>query len=207
MKTRQLRGFEALARWRGEDGVARPRPAPEPALEDPGRGAQISEAILSQAISGAAAWSGSPGVWTSIASPAEALTLELTERVLLSRHTKVSKSHLDALRRRGVRIAFEDFGAGYAWLTRPPRFPVDELKLDRSFITPLNCDREASLARTRKLDTVAEGVEDGTTHRILRNIGCKGAQRHHYGRPVPAEEAALFRHDADAARARSSLAG
>ena len=122
------------------------------------------------------------------------LTLEMTERVLI----EAADPTLDDLQRLtdlGVRLAIDDFGTGYSSLTYLNRFPVDTLKIDRSFVAGLGLrDRDTAiveailgLARTLNLSTVAEGVETAEQVTALRSLGCRHAQGFHLGRPMPAE--------------------
>jgi diguanylate cyclase (GGDEF)-like protein/PAS domain S-box-containing protein len=122
------------------------------------------------------------------------LTLEMTERVLI----EAADPTLDDLQRLtdlGVRLAIDDFGTGYSSLTYLNRFPVDTLKIDRSFVAGLGLrDRDTAiveailgLARTLNLSKVAEGVETAEQVTALRSLGCRHAQGFHLGRPMPAE--------------------
>jgi diguanylate cyclase (GGDEF)-like protein/PAS domain S-box-containing protein len=126
------------------------------------------------------------------ALPASALCLEVTESTLATDETLAGRT-LDALRELGVRMAIDDFGTGYSSLARLRTLPVDELKIDRSFITPLATDKQArhvvvgilALAHGLDMRVVAEGVETAEHAEILRDLGCDLAQGYHYSRPVP----------------------
>jgi EAL domain-containing protein (putative c-di-GMP-specific phosphodiesterase class I) len=93
----------------------------------------------------------------------------------------------------GIRIAIDDFGTGYSSLSYLHRFPVDILKIDRSFVERLSgADAEESLvqsivqlAQTLQLETIAEGIEDQGQLLTLRRLGCQVAQGYHFGRPGP----------------------
>jgi PAS domain S-box-containing protein len=122
------------------------------------------------------------------------LTIEMTERVLI----EAADQTLDDLQRLtsyGVCLAIDDFGTGYSSLTYLNRFPVDTVKIDRSFIAGLGQrDRDTAiveaitgLARTLDLTAVAEGVETAEQLVALRALGCTRAQGFHLGRPMPAE--------------------
>jgi EAL domain-containing protein (putative c-di-GMP-specific phosphodiesterase class I) len=101
---------------------------------------------------------------------------------------------LGQLRDRGVRIAVDDFGTGYSSLAYLRELPIDELKLDRSFVMPMAEDPRAAalvlstigLAHSLGLRLVAEGVEDVTALELLRRNGCDEAQGYHLSRPLPA---------------------
>jgi CheY-like chemotaxis protein len=103
---------------------------------------------------------------------------------------------LAALRRLGVRIALDDFGTGYSSLNHLHQFPVDVLKIDRSFIAHLGSDVEATaivtsvvhLAQALGLEVVAEGIETAEQLGQLRLLGCQLAQGYFWSRPVPADQ-------------------
>jgi EAL domain-containing protein (putative c-di-GMP-specific phosphodiesterase class I) len=104
---------------------------------------------------------------------------------------------LDELRRSGVRIAIDDFGTGYSSLAYLRRFPVDVLKIDRTFVDGLGKDLEDSaivaavvnLADTLGFSTIAEGVETELQRDCLVGLGCSRAQGYLFARPVTATEA------------------
>src|SRR5690606_27387940 len=123
------------------------------------------------------------------------LEVEITESALMSDVTQSIRT-LEQLRDLGVRSAIDDFGTGYSSLAHLKRFPVDTLKIDRSFIRDITTDREdagivqaiISLAHTLSLTVVAEGVETPQEYRHLRSRGCDQIQGYYTGRPVPGEE-------------------
>ncbi len=123
----------------------------------------------------------------------DAVELELTETQLLSDLDEVA-DQLSDLRAMGVRIAIDDFGTGYSSLAYLQRYPIDTLKIDRSFVaTAMGGGREAALVRcivdvahALELDTVAEGVEDAGQAVLLRDLGAHVAQGYHFARPMPA---------------------
>ncbi|SDX79567.1 diguanylate cyclase (GGDEF) domain-containing protein [Modestobacter sp. DSM 44400] len=127
--------------------------------------------------------------------PAGALTLEITEDVLMA-DTARSHQVLSGLRALGVRLSIDDYGTGYSSLAYLRALPVHELKLDRSFVTHLTTDpRAAAIVRStvrlgQELGTtiVAEGIEDAGTLATLRQWGCDVAQGYHIARPLPAGE-------------------
>ena len=96
----------------------------------------------------------------------------------------------------GVRIAIDDFGTGYSALSYLRELPIDEVKLDRSFIAPIAVDRRAAaivrtvieLADVLGLTVVAEGVENAETALALASCGCTVAQGYFCGRPIPLDE-------------------
>ena len=141
------------------------------------------------------------------------LVLEITESVVIqSSEAMLEKLH--ELKALGVRLAIDDFGTGYSSLSYLQRFPVDILKIDKSFVDDVTrSNNDAALARTiialgdmLSLRTVAEGVEDTKQHALLRELGCELGQGYLFARPVPAEElAGLMRspQHGEAAPARS----
>lgn len=126
--------------------------------------------------------------------PADALLLEVTEGALM-RDVSRCIQLLQALRGAGIRIAIDDFGTGYASMAYLRRLPVDELKIDRSFVMDMVTDPRAlrlvesmiQLSHHLGLETVAEGVEDAETMALLRGVGCDFVQGYHIGRPAPAD--------------------
>jgi EAL domain-containing protein (putative c-di-GMP-specific phosphodiesterase class I) len=128
-------------------------------------------------------------------SPAR-LELEITESLLIQ-DNQAAKQTLNALRQLGVRIALDDFGTGYSSLAYLRSFPLDKLKIDRSFVSALTQDSSAlaivnaiiQLAEALKLETTAEGIESQAEADILLSCGCNDAQGFHYGKPMPILEA------------------
>jgi predicted signal transduction protein with EAL and GGDEF domain len=126
----------------------------------------------------------------------DALVLEITETTLID-DFEGSRQVLAQLRGLGVEVSIDDFGAGFTSLAYLSALPVSELKLDRSFITPMcgpDRTREIDLVRATidlghalKLRVVAEGVENSETLDLLREIGCDLAQGYFIGKPVPAD--------------------
>ncbi len=124
------------------------------------------------------------------------IEIELTEGVLIDDHER-PLTHMEDLRRLGVRISVDDFGTGYSSLSYLKRFPIDTLKIDRSFISELHEDSEdaaistaiIALAHSLELDVIAEGVETREQLDILIDLGCDAAQGYYFSAPVPAAEA------------------
>jgi diguanylate cyclase (GGDEF)-like protein/PAS domain S-box-containing protein len=122
------------------------------------------------------------------------LVLEMTESILLD-NTDDVLARLRQLKSAGLQLAIDDFGTGYSSLSYLHRFPVDILKIDRSFVERLGGqDSEEKLVATilslgtgLGLNTVAEGVENHGQLLALRRLGCHVAQGYHLGRPMPAE--------------------
>jgi diguanylate cyclase (GGDEF)-like protein/PAS domain S-box-containing protein len=127
--------------------------------------------------------------------PPDRLVLELTERVLLADDHSILTT-LGALREMGVRLVVDDFGTGYSSLGYLHRFPVDGVKIDRSFVERLGTgDRDEAVVRAilamaeaLNLDVVAEGIETGLQLQVLRRLGCRQAQGYLLGPPAAAED-------------------
>jgi diguanylate cyclase (GGDEF)-like protein len=129
--------------------------------------------------------------------PSSSLMVEITENGLMADPARALTT-VAALRAMGIRIAIDDFGTGYSSLAYLKRLPVDELKIDRSFVRELAANRDdlaivrstIGLGHDLRLKIVAEGVEDVETLALLRSLGCDIGQGYHIGRPVTAD--ALF---------------
>jgi len=105
-------------------------------------------------------------------------------------------STLDALSAMGFKLSIDDFGTGYSSLAYLKRLPVDELKIDQSFVRNMQADRDdemivrstIDLAHNLGITVVAEGVESGAAWNLLREFKCDQAQGYHMGRPMPVAE-------------------
>jgi diguanylate cyclase (GGDEF)-like protein/PAS domain S-box-containing protein len=145
--------------------------------------------------------------------PPELLELELTESILIRNVDSVLATVM-RLKRLGVMLSIDDFGTGYSSLTYLKRFAVDKLKIDQSFIRDLVADAESEaivqaivqMARSLKLRTVAEGIEDDEVLAHLKTLGCDQGQGYGIARPMPAPALLAFLADADARLAESSAA-
>ena len=130
---------------------------------------------------------------------AGAVVLELTENTLMQ-DTASTVDALHALRSQGVHLSIDDFGTGYSSLAYLKRFPVESLKIDRSFIDGLGQESEDTsiveaiirLAHALELSAVAEGLETPTQLETLRTLGCDFAQGYLLGRPLPADAIGEF---------------
>ncbi len=217
----EVRSLEALVRWQHpERGLIAPG-AFIPIAEATNLILPIGRWVLEQACRDAVAWNaGRPGppvpvnvnlsarqvVQPDVASTvadvlaatgaAPALVaLEISETVLLEEDSSPG-ARLAELRALGVRVVLDDFGSGYSSLGYLTRFPLDALKLDRSFAARLGEAREAApvvravvqMGRALGLDVVAEGVEDEAQLRLLRATGCSLAQGFLFARPLPVGE-------------------
>ncbi len=216
----RLAGAEALVRWRHpERGLISPAEF-IPVAEETGLIARIGEWVLRQACAQAMAWraAGLPdqvvavnlsghqikraGFVEEIARvleetglPPALLELEITESVLMEQ-ARETLATLNQLKELGVGLAIDDFGTGYSSLSYLKRFPVDTLKIDRSFINDAdrNPDDAAivtgiiALAHSLRLNVVAEGVETRGQLDFLADAGCDHIQGYLLSRPLPADE-------------------
>ncbi|MFB4316925.1 putative bifunctional diguanylate cyclase/phosphodiesterase [Actinomadura sp. 21ATH] len=216
----QLVGMEALVRWRHPDkGLL----VPEhflPIAEQTYLMRSITHYVVEAALTQAAAWwredltvqvavnaSGRDLLDTGLTEaieegllerglPAAALQLEITERILMNEPAYASDT-VSALAALGIPLSLDDFGTGYSSLVRLKRMPVEEIKIDSSFIRRIAESSDdavivrsiVDLARTLGLRSVAEGVEDARTAVLLREMGCDAAQGWHFGRPMDAAAA------------------
>ena len=218
LDTGKLVGVEALVRWNHPERGQIPPDAFIPLAEQTGLIHQLGFFVLREACRQGRRWlDATPDIPLSIAVnisgkqlqrngftdevrdvlaesglPPGALVLEMTESVLMH-DTENSSQTLLALKEMGIRIAIDDFGTGYSSLSYLHRFPVDILKIDRSFVERLSgVNAEESLvqsivqlAQTLQLETIAEGIEDHGQLLTLRRLGCQVAQGYHFGRPGP----------------------
>ena len=123
------------------------------------------------------------------------LEVELTETLALS-DVDFAVSQMNKLRDLGVKLAMDDFGTGYSSLSYLQILPITLLKLDRSFITDIEHDNIAfeivssviRIAKSKKIETIAEGIENSNQETILRKAGCNYAQGYLYGKPMPPQE-------------------
>ncbi|SDU34072.1 GGDEF domain-containing phosphodiesterase [Halopseudomonas salegens] len=214
-----LRSAEALVRWQHpQHGLLAPAAFIELA-EETGMIVRLGEQVLQQACAQASQWyqNGQPmqiavnlsvqqlrqrGFAEQVAAvllatelPAHYLQLELTESMLLEQ-LDVVEQNIAALRALGVSLAIDDFGTGYSSLAYLKRFPIDTLKIDRTFIAGLQQGaQDAAIVRaiivmghSLGLQVVAEGVEDEAQRQLLRDYQCDQLQGYLIGRPMPANE-------------------
>jgi EAL domain-containing protein (putative c-di-GMP-specific phosphodiesterase class I) len=145
--------------------------------------------------------------------PAERLHLEITESMIMSDPDRALAT-VRRLRDLGVKISVDDFGTGYSSLSNLKQLPVNELKIDRSFISTLLQDKSdliivrstIGLGHDLGLRVIAEGVEDEMTLARLASLGCDLAQGYHLGAPMPAGKflGALVEFEAPLARVASA---
>jgi EAL domain-containing protein (putative c-di-GMP-specific phosphodiesterase class I)/GGDEF domain-containing protein len=137
-------------------------------------------------------------------SPGNRLILEITESELMDNLEKVG-STLQALREKGIRVSIDDFGTGYSSLSYLSRLPVDEIKIDRSFIQNMIEQEQderivlaiIQMAHEFKTSILAEGIEDQKIYDRLMELGCQLGQGFHMARPMPPEELLKWLQDRD----------
>ena len=214
----RITGAEALVRWRHPElGIVSPDKFIRIA-EETGLIVEIGQWVLRNACAQVRAWMelGLPPlsvavnvsgvqfkqrkVWHAVRGalahsslPPEQLTLELTESMLMENATD-SVDMLNELKEMGLKLALDDFGTGYSSFAYLRRFPLDELKIDRSFVSDLRQDRDRAIvgaiiamARELKLRVVAEGVETKEQLQFLRARACDQYQGYLCSRPAPPE--------------------
>jgi EAL domain-containing protein (putative c-di-GMP-specific phosphodiesterase class I) len=123
------------------------------------------------------------------------LDLELTETILMD-GDGLARAKLDEIRQTGVHVSLDDFGTGYSSLAYIKNFPIDKIKIDRSFIRDLETDLSSAaivraivtLGQSLGLRVIAEGVETEAQLAILRGVGCDDVQGFLHGKPEPASE-------------------
>jgi diguanylate cyclase (GGDEF)-like protein len=218
--TGQVVGFEGLVRWKHVTrGAVNPEEFVELA-EQTGLMPKLTEYVVDQALAQTARWWRSglavpvavnvsmrdihwPGFVNVIQQgllkhgvPPTALQLEITERVLLEDPQRAAAT-LGGLEALGVRLSLDDFGTGYSSLVLLRKIPVNEIKIDKSFVARLAHDPEdaaivrstVDLAHSLGLHVVAEGVEDDVTWDRLAALGCDAAQGWLLAKALPASEA------------------
>lgn len=212
-------GFEALLRWRQGDRVVGPGEF-RAALDDTILSREIGDFVIEEAFRQAGEWARAGIDFGHVAvnmSPQQfhedglvesflarldrhglaptQIQVEITEETVLSRSADEVRASCGRLREAGVRIAFDDFGTGFASMTHLIEFPVDIIKIDRSFVSRLFADARAravvtsivTLAKNLDLDVVAEGVETDTEAQLLQAMGCCVAQGYLLSPAVPAD--------------------
>ena len=230
----RILGAEALLRWEHpEMGLVRPAQF-IPVAEEIGAIVPIGKWVLDHASRQARAWhdKGFPWLYLSVNVSSrqfrepdfvemveqvldesglapDSLKLELTESGVME-NPEEAISKMKMLRAKGVLFAIDDFGTGYSSLNYLKRFPLDALKIDRSFVADALTNRDdreiirtiIAMARSLGMETVAEGIETKSQHGLLSRLGCGFMQGYYFGRPMPGEELERRVSEAHAASAK-----
>ena len=217
--------FEALARW---DSPELGRVAPDVFIRIAERSDlinRLTRMLLRRALAEAKTWPddirvsfnlsmrdlGSREAILNIIAIIEAsgiatnrIDLEVTETALIQDFDQANAS-LRSLKALGVGISLDDFGTGYSSLSYVRRFPIDKIKIDRSFVREVETDESCRaivksviyMSQTLKLGCIVEGMETRDQVRVLRRLGCTTMQGYHFGKPMPATEVLAFLETAD----------
>ena len=219
LRDRSLTGVEALVRWQHPQRGLVPPMDFVPFAEKTGLVQPLTKWVLASALKQSAVWHrdghaipvsvnismrdlvdpGFPQLVSKLLRDAGAepswVRLEITESVIMSKPEQAINT-LSQLRKLGVRLAVDDFGTGYSSLAYLDRLPVSEIKIDKSFVSPMagevsrtNIVRASiDLGHSLRLESVAEGVEDARTWEVLAALGCDMAQGYFISRPLLADE-------------------
>jgi diguanylate cyclase (GGDEF)-like protein len=223
LATGRIAGMEALMRWRHpRRGFVSPAEF-IPIAEDTGLILELGEWAMRAAFTQARAWNAAFGplfVAVNVSgcqlrdrefpARAEAIAtasglsrdmreLEVTESIIMGQ-TGEAVRLLEDLTARGFSLSLDDFGTGYSSLSYLKRFPLDKLKIDRSFVKDLPDDVEDAaiaeaiigLARTLSMRVVAEGIETEAQARMLHSLGCQFGQGYYFSKPLPVEQMTTF---------------
>jgi diguanylate cyclase (GGDEF)-like protein/PAS domain S-box-containing protein len=223
LETRQIESFEALLRWQ-RDGQLVPPADFISVAEDSGLIVEIGRWVIEEACRQLTQWraAGMPPVTVSVNLSRRQLAdaqlvaflrdvlertrvepacfkLEITESLIMEESQQAMHT-LHCIKNLGIGLHMDDFGTGYSSLSCLHRFPVEMLKIDRSFIANLSERRDYSavihaildLARNLSIRVVAEGVETIEQVSLLQALGCDLAQGYFFARPLPAADAALM---------------
>ena len=227
LSTRRIVGLEALARWRTEEGVLIPPSKFITVAEQSGDIIALGALLLERACSQAMRWKSagieSPLMTVNISArqflqedlvgmvkdilqrtgfDPRSLQLELTETAIMTDNPSVLQCMRD-LNAIGIQFSLDDFGTGYSSLTYLSRFPIDTLKIDRSFVIGMPADTRhtaivnALVAMSQKLGikVIAEGIEDMHQEQFLMDSGCDVVQGFYYSYPLSADACAAVLRD------------
>lgn len=225
LSDRRSYGFEALARWVLPDGDILYPAHFQAALEDSDSAILLGEHMLRQISDDLRHWRDADmpvckmsinvtapelkrgdypervaRLFSAKGVPLSQLTVEITESVLLDEKTSQVAETLSDLRKLGVSISLDDFGTGFASLTHLKSYAVDQIKIDRSFISEVTSNMDdwaivratLGLAKSLGIQTVAEGLEECAQLKCLQTLGCDYGQGFFFSPAVPADEAEAY---------------
>lgn len=216
----QLTGFEVLARWQRSDQGMVPPDKFVPMAENLGRITDLTESVLAKSLIAAKAWDqrltlsinvtakqivdfGLPSMIAALLKqhnwPSKRLIVEVTEDSLVEDFVCASIV-IEALREQGIKVALDDFGAGYSSFSHLSSLTFDRLKIDRKFVRDLADNKEdrtivksiIGMSQNLNIETVAEGIETAEAGKQLARMGCPLGQGYHYSKPVPSSAAAAL---------------
>jgi len=217
-RTGLVNGMEALVRWNHPELGTIPPSKFIPIAEEVGLMGKLGTWVIKRACSDASHWPSSVRVSVNVSAAqfhtreleldiavalgnsgltGERLEIEITESVLLDDEDKVLAT-IDKVQQLGVSIAMDDFGTGFSSLSYLHKYPLDKIKIDRSFVTDLPGSDHSlsivrtivSLARNIGMSTTAEGIETAEQLALLKDEGCDQLQGYLISKPVPARHAA-----------------
>lgn len=225
LRTSEVVGFEALLRWTDRTGALQGPNLIMAAFDDPSLSVSLSERMLEKILNDVERWIRSGTDFGHVAInvttwdfrkggvvdtllprlrakqiPPTCIQIEVTETVFLSRSADDVKDALRRLSEHGIRIALDDFGTGYASLSHLNQFPVNLLKIDRSFVAKIGSDSDAeaisatviNLGHCFGLEVVAEGIETIEQEMHLAALGCDTGQGFLYSKAMPMEDVHIF---------------
>ena len=220
LRTGEIIGFEVLARWEHPlSGLIEPDRF-IPVAEEHGLIGRLSEQVILSALTQAAGWDPAITISVNISPtqltdswlaqrivrllaeagfPAERLVVEITESSLFA-DLDLAKQVVTSLKNQGIRLALDDFGTGFSSLAHLRSLPFDVIKIDRSFVSTLENDRESAaivravttLADAIEVPVTVEGIEDAATHAAVAGFGCAVGQGWYFGKPMNGDQAATL---------------
>ncbi len=224
LKSQKLVGFEALARWQRTKGQLECPDSFIGIAEETQQTVEIDYIILDKACHQAANWQKKTGLDLTVSTnlsghqfvrsdlvarikqalkesglSGKSLHLEITENILLQ-NPELANNILNEIKLLGVKIYLDDFGTGYSSLSYLHRFPIDTLKLDRSFIQNMQHSNDSykivqaiiAMAQNLGIEVVAEGIEKEEHLEKLQNWGCTYGQGYFFSKPIDASQARAF---------------
>ena len=219
--TGEVTGFEALARWEHPDHGVLPAREFAPAIAENHAHDRLSEIMLGGALSALSGWDEDglnvPSVAVNFGTERlsdpklcdkirwelerfglapERLRIEILEDVIASAKDDMIVTNIAAISEMGCPIDLDDFGTGHASISNIRRFAADRIKIDKSFVTRVDRDRDQqnmvtailTMAERLSLETIAEGVETAGEHAMLAQLGCGAVQGHSVSRPIRRED-------------------